>query len=161
RRVVWVMFLLPGSLFASVLYAESLALLWLLLAYAELRRGHAASSLLAGFLAGLTRINALAAVPMLALSAWRARGTSKLGLLAALGPVLGLAAFMAYTQHEFGDAFAYMRELRTHRFAGQGWAVAIADARALFDHLLALPDAPYVLGPTPLLIVALLCVLLF
>jgi hypothetical protein len=162
RRALWVTMLLPGSLFGSVLYAESLALLWSLVAYACQRRGQTLGCALAGMLAGLTRINALALIPLLALSASRSGRVSARALIAALGPLAGLFAFMLYTHFAFGDAFAYMHELRAHRFAGQSWAVALGDAHTLFAFLGGGPGAPSLGRPlVPVLALGVVCVVAY
>jgi hypothetical protein len=134
RRATWLLLLVPGALFGSALYAEPLALAGVITAYAHARQGRVATSIAAGMLAGMARINALAAVPMLALSAvQRARGASRWVLLTALGPPLGLFTFMLYTHFEFGDAFAYFNELRHNRFTNQGPAPALSDVGLLLD----------------------------
>ncbi len=132
QRAVWALMLLPGSLFGSALYAEAIAMACLIAAQAHVQKGRGALSLLSGMLAGMARINALAAVPMLALAAWsRARTGSRWVLCALLGPPLGLLVFMLYTHFAFGDAFAYFHELRAHRFTGQGAAPTLRDVKLL------------------------------
>jgi tetratricopeptide (TPR) repeat protein len=133
RRASWLLLLVPGAVFGSALYAEPIALAGLVAAQAHARQGWVATSLVSGMLAGMARVNALAAVPMLALGALsRALKGSRWALLAPLGPPLGLIVFMLYTHFEFGDAFAYFNELRENRFTNQGPAPALNDIGLMF-----------------------------
>ncbi len=59
----------PTSFFLAAVYAESMFLLFALLAFRDARRGPAARSTLWGFLLGLTRASALAVAPALFLAA--------------------------------------------------------------------------------------------
>jgi hypothetical protein len=65
--------LFPTAFFLAAVYAESMFLLFALLAFRDARRGLAARSALWGFLLGLTRASALAVAPALFLAALERR----------------------------------------------------------------------------------------
>ncbi|MFI5307995.1 MAG: tetratricopeptide repeat protein [Polyangiales bacterium] len=133
----WALLLAPGSLYGSVLYAESLALLFALLAVRAARGGFATIAAVSATLAGLARINTLAVVPLLGSEAFRAFGhlaprRRRLAAVAiALSPCLGLLLFAVYSHLVLGDAFAYVHELRAHRFAHAGPLVALSELYGL------------------------------
>jgi hypothetical protein len=111
-RALWFLFAFPTSFTLHIGYTESL---FLALAFGSLlcaRRGRFALGAALAVGAGLTRINAVALVPALALEALLAqrdrRGRS-LGLLAAAAPLLGLAGYLLMNQLVAGDAFAFLR----------------------------------------------------
>jgi hypothetical protein len=151
-----VLLLHPGSLFGSVLYTESFALLGLAgLVYCS-ERDAPFEAMLWGVFAGLARLSSIAIVPWLVLEALARSGSERRRRLwPALSPLLGVALFMLYLQLQVGDALWYFRELRDVRFAGQGTFVALREAADMFSQLLsgAKPRG----GPVLVLLLALTC----
>jgi tetratricopeptide (TPR) repeat protein len=131
-----VVLLHPGSLFGSVLYTESFALLGLAgLVYCS-ERDAPFEAVLWGVFAGLARLSSIAIVPWLLLEAWQRRGDERMRRLwPALSPLLGVALFMLYLQLQVGDALWYFRELRDVRFAGRGTFIALSEAVDMVTHL--------------------------
>ncbi len=109
--------LFPTSFFFSTVYTESLLLLLSLLAIISLEKGRFAAGLLAGYLAGLTRISGVVLAPYAFLVAWneaRSRGLSpsdSIGraMLAAAAPLAGFATFCAFLWRRFGDPYLFVR----------------------------------------------------
>ena len=109
--------LFPTSFFFSTVYTESLLLFLSLLSIVLLEKGRFATGLIAGYLAGLTRISGVVLAPYAFLVAWneaRARGLSpsdSIGRAAVAGaaPVAGFATFCAYLWHRFSDPLLFVR----------------------------------------------------
>ena len=74
RASVVFLLLFPTAFFFVAVYAESMFLLFALLAFRDARRGPTGKAVLWGFLLGLTRASALAAAPALFLAAAEPRG---------------------------------------------------------------------------------------
>jgi hypothetical protein len=71
NRTVLAAVLFPSAFFFFAVYPQSLALLWMLLAYDQARREHWLAAGLAGLLAGLTHGTVLPLAAMLAVMAWK------------------------------------------------------------------------------------------
>ena len=108
RRAVLYLAVFPTALFLQAVYSESLFLLCCLGAFVLAERGRwPAAGAVAG-LALLTRPNALALLPALALLAWRSPVRAR--ALASLGGALVLAAaYPLYLWHRLGDPWAFAR----------------------------------------------------
>ena len=120
RRAVLYLAVFPMSLFLQAVYSEALFLLLVLAAFALAERGRFAGAGLATGLALLTRANALALLPGLALLAWRSRNrTRAFAQLALAAPVAALYPLLLW--REIGDpwAFAHAQE-RWHRHLSSG-----------------------------------------
>jgi hypothetical protein len=150
----------PASLHGSVLYAESLALLGLAGLARNQQRGAPGEAALWGVLAGLSRINALAIIPYMLLQFWQGGGVrarSWASLVACVSPLLGLGLFMLYLEIEFGDGFAYFKEVRLHRFGDGPFLMALSEAWHVIGHLITLAPGHVRGGPLPTLLLALAC----
>ncbi len=140
------MLVFPSAFFASLFYTEGLFLLLTIGAFLAARLGRWGWAALAVALAGATRIYGvflLAALPFFAvrlqmrppfltwLQPWR-----RLGWLA-LGPA-GVLAYMAYLQHRFGVATAFIHSQREWRGQTASPLDALAAVRGMqpFDALL-------------------------
>jgi hypothetical protein len=90
RASVLFLLLFPTAFFLGAVYAESMFLLFALLAFRDARDGPLGRALFYGFLLGLTRASALAAAPALFLAALERRGPDggrRLGRALAVGLV--------------------------------------------------------------------------
>jgi hypothetical protein len=91
-------------------YAESTFLVLALLAFWAARRGRLGWAALAAYLAGLTRIHALALAAALLWLAWeRRREWRFLGLLPPAAVLAGLGSFLLFLQLRFGDGLLYWK----------------------------------------------------
>jgi hypothetical protein len=107
-RAVWLMFLWPAGFVLVWSYSESLFLLAAIAAYVALRRGGFWWAAAFGAAAALTRpVGVLLAVVAL-VEVLRRRGPGSLPARAAavIGPVAGLAAFLAWARRATGDGLA-------------------------------------------------------
>jgi len=153
-----VLLLHPGSLFGSVLYTESFALLGLAGLVYCIERDAPFEAALWGVFAGLARLSSIAVVPWLVFEALSRSGSDSeraRRLWPGLSPLLGVALFMLYLQLQVGDALWYFRELRDVRFAGQGTFVALSEAVDTVTQLLRGGRPHY--GPWPALLLSLSC----
>lgn len=107
----------PTSFFFLSVYTESLTLLLVLLAVISIDRSRPLVAVLAGYLAGLTRITGVVLAPYLALSSmaksrrdgngWRR--TVAAGILTGLPPILGFLTFCAWFEYRFQDPFLFAK----------------------------------------------------
>lgn len=112
-----VLLLFPTSLFFAAVYTESLVLLLALATVVSLEKGRLLPSILAGYLAGLTRISGVVLSPyafLVALRESRARGplgASAWARAAAAGlaPLAGFGTFCLYYYLRFGDPLLFVR----------------------------------------------------
>ena len=107
RRSVWALLLFPTGFFLSAVYTESTFLCVLLAAWLMAARRRWAWTALFGALAALSRPpGALLALPLaleyLASLNWQLRRV-RLGILAAAGPLLGLALYLVFQTPVSGD----------------------------------------------------------
>lgn len=112
RRTVLCLLLFPTSMFLAAGYSESLALLLLVLAVWAMRRQAWWLAGAAGFFLALARLPGVLMAPAIAWAyvarqGWRWRRV-RWPLLAALGPICGLAAFMLYQWRRFGTPLAFL-----------------------------------------------------
>ncbi|HEX9687550.1 MAG TPA: hypothetical protein VGB47_00580 [Thermoanaerobaculia bacterium] len=123
EREAWsaVAFLLlfPTAFFLAAVYAESMFLLFALLAFRDARRGPIGKALLWGFLLGLTRASALAAAPALFLAALERRapeGRRQWGTALAVGlvPVATVFLWIFGIGWLFGEPGLFFRSM-------EGW----------------------------------------
>ena len=94
---VWFLLLFPTAFFLVAVYAESMFLLFALLAFRDARAGTTARAALWGFLLGLTRASTLAVAPALFLAALEPRepsGTRRWGRAFLVGAVPVLTVFL-------------------------------------------------------------------
>ncbi len=97
RAAVLFLLLFPTAFFLAAVYAESMFLLFALLAFRDARDGPLRKALLFGFLLGLTRASALAAAPALFLAALERRGPDgrrRIGRALAVGLVPVATVFL-------------------------------------------------------------------
>lgn len=123
EREAWsaVAFLLlfPTAFFLAAVYAESMFLLFALLAFRDARRGPIGKALLWGFLLGLTRASALAAAPALFLAALERRamdGRRRWGTALTVGliPVVTVFLWIFGIGWLFGEPGLFFRSM-------EGW----------------------------------------
>lgn len=114
--------LFPTAFFLFAIYPQSLALLWMLLAYRQAQRGRWLAAGLAGLLAGLTHATVISLAAMLALQvipALRAqRGwLRRLALLCVPGlPLLGVGLFLVWREWMGFPGMAEMQIADWQRF---------------------------------------------
>jgi hypothetical protein len=141
RRAVWLVALAPPAYVFVLGYTEATATLLAVLVFLGLRTRRWAWAAVAGFLAGLVRpVGALLVVPA-AIEALRdvrsARsGERMLRLVAALAPVAGAGAYLAWVQAQFGDWWLPIRVQQRAGLRGRftNPLSTFADAaRSLFD----------------------------
>lgn len=131
RPALLVFLLLPTSFFFAAVYSESLLVFLSLAAVLATEQRRDARAVLAGLLAGLTRVSGLVLAPYLFLSSWRARraagepGTRALlhAVLVGASPLAGFGLFCLYFHQQFGDAFLFVR-------AQHNWA---KEPKTVFD----------------------------
>ena len=119
-RAVWCVAIFPSAFVLVFAYSESLMLAVTVGAFLAMRRGRWWLVAALGLLAGLSRpLGVLIVVPVLveALQNWRtAPGADRLARVAAMAaPFAGLAAYLAWVGHVFGDyrlPFTVQDELR-------------------------------------------------
>lgn len=112
-----VLLLFPTSLFFAAVYTESLVLLLALATVVALERGRLVPALLAGYLAGLTRISGVVLSPyafLVSLRESRARGPLRASAwaratAAGLAPLAGFGTFCLYHTFRFGDPLLFVR----------------------------------------------------
>lgn len=119
RAAVAFLLLFPTAFFLAAVYAESMFLLFALLAFRDARDGPAGKAALWGFLLGLTRASALAVAPALFLAALEKRspdGRRRWGraLLAAGVPVATVFLWILGIGWIFGEPGLFFRSM-------QGW----------------------------------------
>jgi hypothetical protein len=113
----------PFAFFLAAVYSDSLYLLLALAAFLQFRRESFLAAAACGFLAGLTRVTALALAPaLLAAALARPRGRRGPALLAALSPAAGFAAYYIALAVHLSDPFFYWHAQRAgwQRGAGAG-----------------------------------------
>ncbi|MGZ6970436.1 MAG: mannosyltransferase family protein [Thermoanaerobaculia bacterium] len=132
---VLVLLLFPTSFFFAAVYTEALLLALSLAAVEAFARRRPVIGVIAGVLAGLTRISGLVLAPYLALVAFRAcrdagdspgralRGAT----LAAASPLAGFGLFCLYFWRRFSDPFLFVTA--QHNWSGQ--AKSILDGPSL------------------------------
>lgn len=98
----------PLAFFHAVFYTESLFLFLVLAGLLLGRRGHSAPAVAALFLAGLTRPTAIC-IPALFIPDIMKAETRRAGLMFAVAPLAGMAAYLAYVGVQLGSPFAYSR----------------------------------------------------
>jgi hypothetical protein len=109
-RTVFFLLAFPTAFFFSAVYTESLFLLTLAGSLYHARRGQWTRAMLFGIAASATRIVGVLIPLPLALELWRQRGFSRRNpwpLVAILLTPLGMLAYFAYLQYEFGDYRAF------------------------------------------------------
>jgi hypothetical protein len=116
REALIFLLLYPTAFFFAAVYSESLFLLLALLAFRFARKGHTAAAALFGFLAGISRLTALAiAIPLAieTLQAERVRGSRSRAALAAavtgLAPVAGVLLWVFGMGWLAGESGLYFR----------------------------------------------------
>jgi hypothetical protein len=118
ERAVWLLNLFPSAFVLVWAYAEALFLLLAIAGFLAARRGRLGWAALFGFAAALTRPVGVLLAPAFLIEAWRrwqsapdeSRGRVLVaGGAATVAPVAGLAAFLAWVGHRFGDALAPLR----------------------------------------------------
>lgn len=132
---VLVLLLFPTSFFFAAVYTEALLLALSLAAVEAFARRRPVIGVIAGVLAGLTRISGLVLAPYLALVAFRARrdaGDSpgraiREATLAAASPVAGFGLFCLYFWRRFSDPLLFVTA--QHNWSGQ--AKSILDGPSL------------------------------
>jgi hypothetical protein len=132
---VLVLLLFPTSFFFAAVYTEALLLALSLAAVEAFARRRPVIGVIAGVLAGLTRISGLVLAPYLALVAFRARrdaGDSpgraiKWATLAAASPLAGFGLFCLYFWRRFSDPLLFVTA--QHNWSGQ--AKSILDGPSL------------------------------
>lgn len=126
----------PCSLFYSAVYTEGLFFLGVVGAWYHLREREWWPAFAWGVVTGLTRPNGFllsAPLALLVVTDWRAiwrndagrRRTALLGVLAASGPVVGVAIFCAYLDSLTGNPLVWMQ-------AHQAWGRTATDVAGLF-----------------------------
>ena len=133
----------PTSFFFGAVYSEGLFLVLALASVWAVDAKRPAASVVAGFLAGLTRISGLALAPYLFLCQLRREreagraGPGVWGRAAAVGaaPLAGLALFFLYLQWRFGDPFLFVRAQQSWMSAPVGvlGGAGVACSNALRD----------------------------
>jgi mannosyltransferase PIG-V len=117
-RALLFLLLFPTAFFLIAMYAESLFLLLALLAFASLARGRPAAAALFGFLAGLTRLPAIAlCVPLAIAQAVRSGDGSEpprrtrilRAILVGLAPAAGACLWVFGVGRFFGEPGLYFR----------------------------------------------------
>ena len=132
---VLVLLLFPTSFFFAAVYTEALLLALSLAAVEAFARRRPVIGVIAGVLAGLTRISGLVLAPYLALVAFRARrdaGDSpgraiREATLAAASPLAGFGLFCLYFWRRFSDPLLFVTA--QHNWSGQ--AKSILDGPSL------------------------------
>ena len=132
---VLVLLLFPTSFFFAAVYTEALLLALSLAAVEAFARRRPVIGVIAGVLAGLTRISGLVLAPYLALVAFRAcrdAGDSpgraiREAILAAASPLAGFGLFCLYFWRRFSDPLLFMTA--QHNWSGQ--AKSILDGPSL------------------------------
>jgi hypothetical protein len=119
RAAVVFLLLFPTAFFFGAVYAESMFLLFALLAFRDARDGPIGRALLYGFLLGLTRASALAAAPALFLAALERRrpdGSFRVGRAVAVGlvPVATVFAWIFGVGALYGEPGLFFRSM-------EGW----------------------------------------
>jgi hypothetical protein len=115
-------------------YAESTFLVLALLAFWAARRGRLGWAAAAAFLAGLTRIHALAMAAALAWLAWeRRREWRAMGLLPPVAVLAGLGSFFLFLEVRFGDGLLYWKA--HHAFMEGGMYAPWQLVSGVTDHL--------------------------
>src|SRR5262249_6051551 len=117
RRAAWFLFIFPTSYFLHFGYAESLLLALALGSILAARMGRWADCGITGALAGLTRINGLVLIPVLAYEAvLQYRKTRRLEwrFLAVVAPGFGFGGYLLINLRATGDALAFMDIQREH-----------------------------------------------
>jgi hypothetical protein len=168
RRTLWVLSLGPAAFVLVMGYAESVLLCLVIGCFLALRPSGAAGrpnfvlAAALGFAAALTRpIGVLVALAVVAelVRWWPRLGRSErvAGLGATVGPVLGLAAFLGWAEHEVGDVFAPLRvqlESSHHGGLADPFVTLLHDARGvLHGHVGTALHVPWVLVAAVLLVV--------
>ncbi len=119
--------LFPTAFFLFAIYPQSLALLWMLLAYRQAQRGRWLVAGLAGLLAGLTHITIISLAVMLALQVWpalrAARGWLRpLALLSVPGlPLVGAGLFLGWREWMGFPSMAAMQTGSWERYIAFPW----------------------------------------
>jgi hypothetical protein len=94
RRALLFLLFYPTAFFFAAMYSESLFLLLALAAFASVRNGRIVAAAVFGFLAGMTRLPALALAVPLAIEVWgsgeRPRRSLRLALVVGAAPVAGV-----------------------------------------------------------------------
>jgi hypothetical protein len=120
-----VLLLFPTSFFFAAVYTEALLLALSLAAVEAFERRRRALGVLAGVLAGLTRVSGLVLAPYLALLAFRASRDAGApparafgeAALAAASPLAGFGLFCLYFWRRFSDPFLFVKA--QHNWSGQ------------------------------------------
>jgi hypothetical protein len=148
RRSLWVLSLAPAAFVLVMGYAESTLLVCVLGVFVALRpvapgiRPHFGPAAALGLVAALTRpIGVLVALAVLIeLVRWwprLGRPTRLAGLGAVAAPLVGVVAFLAWSQHEVGDWWAPLRvqlESSHHGGLSDPFATLVHDARGIAHH---------------------------
>ena len=132
RRSLLCAVLFPTAFFYFGLYPQSLALLWILLAYDQARRGRWLAAGLAGLLAGLTHATAVALAAMLAVQVVQTLRGSRFSLrwiallvVPAL-PLLGIALFLVWRDAMGFPSFIAIQSQSWERILSTPWGTLIA-----------------------------------
>jgi hypothetical protein len=109
---ITVLLLFPTAFYFASVYTESLFLLTTVATFWAIRRGHWSAAALAGFAAGLTRLNGVLIALPVAWFAWEAarrkwRALRPRVLLAVAAPVVGAALYPLYLWRAFGSPLLF------------------------------------------------------
>jgi hypothetical protein len=102
KRSIFCLALFPTAFYLFGIFPQSLALLWILLAYQQAQRGHWLAASLAGLLAGLTHSTVVPLVILLAVQSIQALHGNRFSirwpalLSVPFFPLLGIAIFLAW-----------------------------------------------------------------
>jgi len=117
RRAAWFLFIFPTSYFLHLAYAESMFIAMVLGCILAARRQEWFQCGICGTLAGLTRVNGLVLIPVLAYEAAEQYSKTRRfdwRFLCAASPMLGLAAYLLVNLSATGDPFAFLAVQREH-----------------------------------------------
>ena len=142
QRTLWSMLLFPTAFFLFGAYPQSLALLWMLLAYDQARRNHWLTVGLVGFLAGMTHGTVVPMIAMLAVQAWQALRGSRFSLrwLALAGvvslPFLGTVVFIAWRDFMGFPPFIDVQLVGWERVVSFPWEPIVAIFRGFPENFI-------------------------
>jgi len=117
RRAMWFLLIFPTTYFLHLGYAESMFLALTLGCILAARKQQWADCALAGALAGLTRINGLLLIPVLAYEVIQVYSRSRRfewRLLTPASPALGFGGYLLINLTATGNAFTFLAVQREH-----------------------------------------------
>jgi hypothetical protein len=156
RQAMLGLLLFPTSFFLFAAYPQSLALLWILLAYQQAQHQHWLAASLAGLLAGLTHGTVVPLAAMLAVQAIQVLRGQKFSLRwpallsVPIMPLLGLGIFLAWRER-MGYLILSPAQYQWPRVFSFPWDTLWADVLYLFNHM---PPEWFALFNAALLILA-------